>query len=95
MRIQAVAGRAGRKGRALHIALTRLKTLKGAHLDRCIVATANEETLIAAINFVIVHKKTRSQHRTATHREVGKQRVSGEAPPDVFAGPMARNDNNS
>jgi hypothetical protein len=79
----------------LHMAMTRLQAVHKAHLDRCIVATANEETLIAAINFVIVRKKTRSQHRIATHRGVGKQRVSGEAPPDVSAGPVARNDNNS
>lgn len=38
------------------------KTSSISHLDRCNVATANEETLTRSINFVIARQKAKPQH---------------------------------
>jgi hypothetical protein len=58
------------------------------------VATANEETLPAAINFVIAPHKAKPQHPYYRHRDA-IDNVIGASIDDAPAGPVARNDNNS
>jgi hypothetical protein len=53
-----------RTARACHRACEAAQKGSGySYLDRSITATANEETLIPAINFVIARQKAKPQHR--------------------------------
>ena len=47
------------------------------HLDRCNVATANEETLPPAINFVIARQKAKPQHPHCQTSDRDRQRHRG------------------